>query len=53
MKLIAVYQNLGSPYEAAGTKSDGEYYLLESLKHVRTEWADQINKGLEDAMPKQ
>ena len=33
-------------------EEDGEYYLTESLKTVKTEWADQIKKGFEDELPK-
>ena len=53
MKLITLYKNMGNQDKAAGAKSDGEYYLMESLKNVRTEWSDQIKKGLEDALSKQ
>ena len=53
MKLITLYKNMGNQDKAAGAKSDGEHYLMESLKNVRTEWAEQIKKGLEDALPKQ
>ena len=51
LKLINVYKTLGYEDKAAGAKSDGEYYLAESLKTVKTEWADQIKKGFEDALP--
>ena len=53
MKLITLYKNTGNRDKAIGAKSDGEYYLMESLKNVRTEWSDQIKKGLEDALSKQ
>ncbi len=52
MKLITVYKNVGDRDKAAGAKNDGEYYLKESQKTVRTEWSDQIKKGLEDALSK-
>jgi hypothetical protein len=52
LKLIKVYKTLGNEDKAAGAKSDGEYYLAESLKTVKTEWADQIGKGFEDALSK-
>ena len=52
LKLITVYKTLGYEDKAAAAKSDGEYYLTESLKTVKTEWADQIKKGFEDALPK-
>ncbi len=53
MKLTPLYKNRGNLDKAAAAKSDGRYYLTESLKTVKTEWADQIKKGLEDASPKQ
>jgi hypothetical protein len=52
MKLITVYNTLGNGDKAAEAKSDGEYYLTQSLETVKTEWADQIKKGFEDALPK-
>jgi hypothetical protein len=52
LELITVYKTLGDEDKAAAAKSDGEYYLTESLKTVKTEWADQIKKGFEDASPK-
>jgi hypothetical protein len=52
LKLITVYKTLGDEDKAAATKSDGEYYLAESLKTVKTELADQIKKGLGDALSK-
>ena len=52
LKLITVYKTLGSEEKAAGAKRDGEYYLTQSLKTVNTEWASQIKKGFEDALPK-
>ncbi len=52
LKLITVYKTLGDEEKAAGAKNDGEYYLTESLKIVKTEWAEQIKKGFEDALPK-
>jgi len=53
LKLITVYKILGNDDKAKSAKDDGEYYLTQSLKTVKTEWADQIKKGLEDALPKQ
>jgi hypothetical protein len=34
--------------EVVEVKSDGQRYLAESLKSVKTEWAYQIRKGFED-----
>jgi hypothetical protein len=53
LKLVTVYKNMGNDKEVAATKRDGMYYLAESLKSVKTEWAYQIKKGLEEeALPK-
>ncbi len=52
LKLITVYKGLRSDDKAALVKSDGLRYLTESLKNVKTEWADQLKKGFEDALPK-
>jgi hypothetical protein len=38
--------------KAAEVKSEGQYYLAESLKSVKTEWASQIKKGFETELPK-
>ena len=47
LKLVAVYKNMGKNDRVAEVKSDGKYYLTESLKSVKTEWADEVKKGLE------
>jgi hypothetical protein len=52
LKLITVYRNLKNDVKAAEAKRNGEYFLAESLRDVKTEWADQIKKGFEDALPK-
>ena len=52
MKLITVYKNLKNDDKAAQAKAEGQQYLAESLKHVKTEWAIRIKKGLEDESPK-
>jgi hypothetical protein len=52
LKLITVYKNLKNDDEAAEARQDGEDYLAESLKSVKTEWAYQVKKGLEGAFPK-
>jgi len=46
LKLVAVYKNLGNENKAAAARTEGQLYLAESLKTVKTEWADQIKKGL-------
>ena len=48
LKLVAVYRNLKNEDRAAEVKKEGQLYLAESLKSVKTEWAQQIKKGLED-----
>jgi len=52
LKLITVYKNSKNDNKVAEAKSDGKYYLAESLKRVKTEWSYQIKKGLEDESPK-
>jgi hypothetical protein len=48
LKLVTVYRNLKNDDKAVQAKAEGQQYLTESLKHVKTEWASQIKKGLED-----
>ncbi len=50
LKLNTVYRALGSDEKARGAKNDGEYYLAQSLKDVKTEWGVHIKKGLENAL---
>jgi hypothetical protein len=52
LKLIAVYKNLKNDNKVAEAKNDGQHYLAESLKSVKTEWAYQIKKGFEAELPK-
>ncbi len=52
LKLITVYKHLGNEQVVAEAKKDGQHYLAESLKSVKTEWAYQIKKGFEEALPK-
>ena len=52
LKLITVYKSMKNGNKVAEAKGDGKYYLAESLKSVKTEWAYQIKKGLEDESPK-
>ena len=51
LKLVTVYKSMRNDDKVAAAKGDGEYYLAESLKTVKTEWAYQIKKGLEEALP--
>ena len=52
LKLITVYKNLENDKRAAEAKDEGLYYLKESLKSTKAEWAYQIKKGLEGELPK-
>jgi hypothetical protein len=52
LKLVTIYKALGREDEAISAKGDGEYYLSQSVRTVKTGWADQIKKGFEDALPK-
>jgi hypothetical protein len=47
LKLIAVYKSMKNDKKIAEAKEDGQHYLAESLKSVKTEWASQIKKGFE------
>ena len=47
LKLITVYKNMKNDNKVADARSEGQLYLVESLKSVKTEWAYQIKKGLE------
>jgi hypothetical protein len=51
LKLITIYKNTKNDNKVAEAKRSGEYYLAQSLKSVNTEWANQIKKGLEEALP--
>jgi len=48
LKLVAVYKNLKNENRAAEVRKEGQLYLAESLKSVKTEWANQIKKGFEN-----
>jgi hypothetical protein len=52
LKLVTIYKNTKDDNKVAEAKRSGEHYLAESLKSVKTEWAYQIKKGLEEALPK-
>jgi hypothetical protein len=52
LKLVSVYKNMRNDNAVAEAKNEGQGYLAESLKSVKTEWAYQIKKGFEDALPK-
>ena len=52
LKLITVYKKVGNDSKIAEANNDGLYYLAQSLKSVKTEWAYQIKMGFEDESPK-
>jgi hypothetical protein len=52
LKLITVYKSTRNDNKMAEAKGNGEHYLSLSLMSVKTEWAYQIKKGLEDELPK-
>ena len=52
LKLVTVYKNLKNDKKADEAKAEGQHYLAESLKSAKTEWANQIKKGFESALPK-
>lgn len=52
LKLITIYKSMKNDDKITEEKNGGLYYLAESLKSVKTEWAYQIKKGLEDESPK-
>ena len=52
LKLVPVYRNLKDPDIAARTLAEGQRYLAESERSVKTEWAIQLKKGFEDESSK-
>ena len=52
LKLVTVYKKVGNDNKIAEANKGGLYYLAQSLKSVKTEWAYQIKKGFEDESPK-
>lgn len=52
LKLIDAYKKLKRDDKATEAERLGEYYLSQSLRHVKTEWAFQIKKGFGQAFPK-
>ncbi len=49
LKLVSVYKNLKNDDKAAQVRKEGQLYLAESPKSVKTEWANQIKKGFENS----
>jgi hypothetical protein len=52
LKLSAVYKKMGKANDSIEAERLGKEYLSRSLASVKTEWASQIQKGFEEAMPK-
>jgi hypothetical protein len=52
LKLITLFQKIGRDDKTIEAKGHGDYYLSQSLKYVKTEWAFQIKKGFGEELPK-
>lgn len=52
LKLLTVHKNMKNDNKVTEAKEDGQHYLSESLKTVKTEWANQIKKGFEAELPR-
>ncbi len=52
LKLIGVYRKMGRDDKATEAEGQGKGSLERSLKDVKTEWAFQVKKGLDGALPK-
>jgi hypothetical protein len=52
LKLATLYEKMRKDDKALEEKGHGEYYLSQSLKSVKTEWAFQIQKEFEKVLPK-
>ena len=52
LKLVIIFKKVGRDDKAIEAKGHGEYYFLQSLKYVKTEWAFQIKKGFGEELPK-
>ena len=52
LKLITIHRSLKNEDKVAAERNDGLHYLEQSLKTVKTEWTDQVKKGLEESLPK-
>ncbi len=50
LKLIQIFKKTGRDDKAAEEKGHGEYYLSQSLKSAKTEWAFQIQNGFGEAL---
>jgi len=52
LKLTTVYKKMGKDKDIIEAERNGKEYLSHSLASVKTEWAFQIQKGFEEALPK-
>jgi hypothetical protein len=52
LKLTQIFKKTGRDDKVTEAKGHGEYYLSQSLKSLKTEWAFQIQKGFEEALLK-
>ena len=52
LKLANIYKKMGREDKAIEEKGHGEYYLSQSLKSVKTEWAFNIQKEFERELPR-
>jgi hypothetical protein len=52
LKLVAVYKSMKNDKKVAEAQEEGQHYLTQSLKSVKTEWASQIKKRFEAEFPK-
>jgi len=52
LKLTTIHKKMGRGDQVIEAEGYGVEYLSRSLKNVKTEWAFQIQKGLEEALPK-
>ncbi len=52
LKLAFIYNKIGRKNKIAEIREYGKYYLSQSLKSVKTEWAFQVEQGLEGGLSK-
>ncbi len=52
LKLIRAYKRMGKNEEIVKAAENGKYYLSQSLKNVKTEWAFQIKREFEEEVHK-
>ncbi len=52
LKLAFIYDKIGREDKINEIKGYGKYYLSQSLKSVKTEWAFQVKKGFEEGLSK-